>query len=115
MEVFIASWDLAFVEFTLSNISFVSLCSYVVVGVFSFADEAYPFVFLAISAGEFYGDFLELLFRTIILTKHFSCFSRQPIHVDPSSFSAESALWMETSFAASNAELAASTFITAIA
>jgi len=62
VEEFIASRDLAFVKLTLSDIGFVCLCSLVVVSVFSLADEAYPFVFLAISAGEFYCDFLEFLF-----------------------------------------------------
>lgn len=114
MEIFIAAWYLTFIEFTLFNISFVSLRSYMVISVFSFTYKAYPFIFLAIPACEFDGDFLELLFWIVILHKNFSCFTRKTIHINPSSFSAESAFWMETSFAASNTELAASTFIATI-
>ena len=114
MEKLIASCDMAFVELTLFYISFESLWGIMIEDIFLFADKANRFVILAVFASEFNCDFREFVFWEIGFCKHLSGLFWEPIHVYPSSFSAESAFRMETSFAAPQTELATASFITAI-
>jgi len=115
MEEFIAWLNGAFAELALLNISFKSFGGDMVESIFLLADKANCLVIIAVSASELNSDFRELTFREIIHGEDWSGFSRETFHINPSSFCAESAFWMETSFATANAELTAIRLVTAVA